>query len=667
MPQARTAPGRLSPEIQPDVVMMLCTAGHVDHGKTQLVQLLTGCRTDKLKEEQERGMTIDLGFAPCWIGGELCVGIVDVPGHERFVRNMVAGVSGIDMTILVIAADDGVMPQTVEHLEIMELLGVRRGVVALTKIDLVEPALRERRVEEIRGFLEGTFLAGAPICPVSSETFEGYPQFYDALVAAIRGVARRRRGGVFRMPIERVFTRPGFGAVLTGIPVAGSVAVGDALELVPGGQVGRARGVQCFLRTTREGGAGQCLALNVPELARAEPSRGQVLCRPGYLTAARQLYARVRAVPGLDPPLRNGEQVKLHAGTSETIGKIYLLESETPLGAGGSALASLVLEAPVAIAVHDAFLLRRPSPARAVAGGRVLAVLAEPWRAPRHEALSRLRATEAFFAGHDPDDADWDRLKVQHWLLREAPLGGAAEAIARATLLTPEAIPPILDGLAAEGWLLMLEGGHAIEAGGYRRCLAEAESRLRQAASGGQGALSLSNAALRQGLDWPAPVWARVTRDLEQAGLIRPQGAKLVLAQAAEQLSPDDRRLLERILKIYDETGFQSPRPDELPALLGSPPARVDRLLEHLLLEGQLVRLAKNVILGYTYLKQAQDRVVAIVEQRGTLDSADFKLEIRSTRKYALAILDWLDERKVTVRLGNDRKLAQNYRERLLR
>jgi selenocysteine-specific elongation factor len=209
--QSFAPPGLLRPEAHPDVVMMICTAGHVDHGKTKLVRLLTGCETDRLKEEQERGMTIELGFAPCFLGGNICIGIVDVPGHERFIKTMVAGVSGIDMTILVIAADDGIMPQTVEHLQIMELLGVRGGIVALTKIDMVPHEMAQQRIGEIEEFLKGSFLEGARICPVSSETFEGYGEFYDALVSYAGQIKREHRGGVFRMPVERAFSRQGRG------------------------------------------------------------------------------------------------------------------------------------------------------------------------------------------------------------------------------------------------------------------------------------------------------------------------------------------------------------------------------------------------------------------------------------------------------------------------
>ena len=269
-------PGELKAGTRPNVMMMVCTAGHVDHGKTQLVRLLTGCETDRLKTEKERGLTIELGFAPCVLEGDLCVGIVDVPGHEKFVKNMVAGVSGIDMTILVVAADDGIMPQTIEHFQIMELLGVSHGIVALTKIDLVSEERINEVSEEIRDFLEGTFMEDAPICPVSSQTYDGFPEFYDVLVGQAKSLSRRRKFGIFRMPVSHVFKQKGFGVVIMGIPVDGTIQVGAEVEVVPGNQKGKIVGIQQFMNETTDGEFGQCLALNIPTLVKKPPVRGQV-------------------------------------------------------------------------------------------------------------------------------------------------------------------------------------------------------------------------------------------------------------------------------------------------------------------------------------------------------------------------------------------------------
>lgn len=654
-------PGRLSSSVNPDVLMMICTAGHVDHGKTALVRLLTGCMTDRLKEEIERGLTIELGFAPCWLGGNLCVGIVDVPGHEKFIKNMVAGVSGIDFTVLVIAADDGVMPQTIEHLEIMRLLGVRRGMVALTKTDLVSADILAVRIEEIRGFLAGSFLDGAPICPVSSETGEGYDQFYKTLVERIGMIAARRRRGIFRMPIERVFSREGFGVVLSGIPIDGTISVGDEVEVVPGGRCGRIRRMECFGCDAERGGCGQCLAINIPGLAKEPPKRGQVLAAPGWLTAVDQVHARLETISRLERPLENAEAVKLHLGTSEINGKIFLL-SEKELGGGACGLATIVLDQPAAAAPGDRFILRRPSPAMTVAGGTVLAAEAGTHRDARHVVLNRMNALTATLNGAEPEDDDWPVRRIEFALEHERPSGALIRELAACALRPVEFAAEALAKLASGGRVIALSDQYYIHVERYAECRDEAARRVRQAGD----ALSLNIAKLREGLDWPPQLWARVEADLAAAGLIRTQGARVVLSETASRFSERERGLLAKLEAIYGETGFKSPRPDEIPQMLGIAPAQAERLIEYLVNERKLIALSKQVVLTYGHVKAAQERVVAAIEEKGPLNSADFKYVIDSSRKYALAILDWLDERRVTVRIGNDRKLAADYREHLL-
>ena len=655
-------PGLLRASVNPDVIMMICTAGHVDHGKTSLVKLLTGCNTDRLKEEQERGLTIELGFAPCFLGGNLCVGIVDVPGHEKFVRNMVAGVSGIEMTILVIAADDGIMPQTIEHFQIMELLGVRRGMIALTKIDLVSEERVAEVSEEIRGFIKGTFLEGAPICPMSSETLDGYFEFYNTLVERIKTLARQRRRGIFRMPIERVFAREGFGAVLSGIPVDGTIRMGEQVEVVPGGQTGRVRGIQRFLREAPEGGYGQCLALNISDLSKRPPERGQVLCQPGYLKAAAIYHLKIKAVGGLDRPLQNAEQIKFHTGTSEEAGKIYLLEDKT-LGEGKSALATVVLGRAVAAAAHDRFIVRRPSPALTVAGGEILAIEEGEHRPPRKEILGKLAAYANLLEGLDPASPEGMLKRIEFYLLAERRAGAAAAEISRGTLLPVEAVKEALTRLTEGGRTLALTADFHVHAEAYQAFLAEARERIKQAEG---EALSVDLATLRQDRGWTGPLWGRIQEDLERERLVSQQGSRLVLRGAADKLGQQERELLDKILAIYEETGFNSPRPDELPEKLRVPQARIDRLLEHLRNEGELIQIAKSVLLCHKCFRQAQAMVVSEIKEKGVLNSGDFKYRIKSSRKYALAILDTLDARRVTIRSQNDRKLAPDYEKNLL-
>jgi len=658
-------PGQLRADVNPDVIMMICTAGHVDHGKTQLVKLLTGCNTDVLKTEQERGLTIELGFAPCFLGNNLAVGIVDVPGHEKFVKNMVAGVSGIAMTVLVIAADDGVMPQTVEHLQIMQLMGVRHGMVALTKTDLVPEETVNQRVEEIRAFLEGTFLEGADICPVSSETFDGYSEFYDVLVGRIRGIVKQRQVGVFRMPIERVFSQRGFGSIVTGIPVGGTVRLGDQVELVPGGITGKVRGIQCFLRDASEGSYGQCLALNIPDFSKQPPVRGQTVGQPGYMRPARIFHVRVNTIQKLEPPLRNADEIKFHTGTAEEHGKIYLLEEKT-LEGGGGGLATVVVANAVSAAVNDRFIVRRPSPAATVGGGDILAVSYTEHRPKRKVILEKLHAYEKFFAGVDMAGDAGTAKKVEYFLRFEHPTGATVQDLSRETLLPVDIVTGHLSRMVDDETVIAFGPEQYIHTESYSARLDEIEARVRTAAVEGKQ-LSMAVSDLRRGCDWPVRLWARIEHDLERGNVVTLRGDTFILKSSVDTLPESDRAIIARLTGIYEDTGFRSPRPDELPDMVDAPQNDIARLLDYMCNEGQLVRLAKHVVLSRSNIEKAQNMVVAEIQENGWLDSAEFKLRIDSTRKYALAILDYLDARKVTIRTENIRKLAPNFERNLLR
>jgi selenocysteine-specific elongation factor len=652
-------PGFLRPTASPDLIMMICTAGHVDHGKTRLVKLLTGCNTDRLKEEQERGLTIELGFAPCLLSNGACVGIVDVPGHEKFVRNMVAGVSGIDMAVLVVAADDGIMPQTIEHFRIMELVGVRHGMVALTKIDLVSPERVEEVVAQIDEFLEGTFMAGSRVCPVSSETLEGFSRFYEILVSEVQGLTRRRSDGVFRMPILNSFTREGFGSVITGIPVDGTIQIGDQVELLPGNQKGKVRGLQRFLRDAAEGGFGQCLALNISDLGKADPQRGQVLCTPGSLESWTSFHLDIEVVPGVGEPLRNAELVAFHTGTSERKGKLFLLEQDR-MGEGERGLASVLLPAPVAAAVHDKFIIRRASPATTVAGGEIIGLSSSTHRPRRKQIVSKLRGYLDFFGAVKPADPERREKEVEFFLLSECPGGASIAEVARRTLFTGTIVNECLAHLVEGGKILALTADRYIHRDQYRARLDEAIARVKEA-SADANCLSLTVADLRRGLDWSPALWSQVQGGLEEEGLITRRGDKLVLESAVSGMNPEETVLMKRILAIYDESGLSSPRPGDLSDLLRAPQAEIDRLLDLLCARGAMFRLNKNVALSHRWLSMAQDKAIAVIQEKGLLDSGDFKTHLGTTRKYALAILDFLDSKSITLRRGNMRSLSTNH------
>jgi selenocysteine-specific elongation factor len=657
-----TPPGLLTPETPAEVVMMACTAGHVDHGKTSLVKLLTGCMTDRLKEEIERGMSIELGFAPCFLGGGLCLGIVDVPGHERFVRNMVAGVSGIDMCIMVIAADDGIMPQTVEHFEIMDLLGVHEGVIALTKTDRVPAGQVGQRVTEVREFFSGTFLAGAPICPVSSETLEGYDRFYETLAAKAAALRRKARSGVFRMPVERVFSQTGFGMVVSGIPVAGRVSVGDRVEAVPGGASGRVRGIQCFMRDAVEGGAGQCLALNIPDLDPA-PARGQVLCAPDYLKPARFLHVRLRAVSRMDRPLKNAEEIKIHTGTLEANGKVYLIENPT-LGARQAGWATVAVEEPVAAAAGDRLILRRPSPPMTVAGGMIVSLTHGPNRPRKADLLAHLNRLGAAVENTPPDTDEWRMGLMECGLdTRESPVA-SREELMRENLLTTETAAALLETLEKNGKILSLEGGNFISTARYRSIHGAIHERVVEATQSGI-VFCLTMADIPAARDIPAPLWRRIAADLAGEGLAEAHGNRLDLTGAAQHLPAADRELMTRTAELYERTGFASPRPDEVAGMLGADPVQVERVFDLLFRKRDLVKVAPAVVLSARHMRLAQNMVVNTIRRKGSLDSADFKQMIGTSRKYAIAILDLMDSRRITIRKDNVRTLSADHEKHL--
>lgn len=645
-------------------MMMVCTAGHVDHGKTQLIRLLTGCETDRLKAEKERGLTIELGFAPCVLEGELCIGIVDVPGHEKFIKNMVAGVSGIDMTILVIAADDGIMPQTIEHFQIMELLGVSHGIVALTKIDLVSKERIQRLTAEIRDFLKGTFMEDAPICPVSSETYDGFPEFYEALVAHARKLSKKRRSGIFRMPVSHVFSRKGFGVVIMGIPVDGTIRIGDEVEVVPGNQRGRISGIQQFLNDTPDGEYGQCLALNIPGFDKKPPVRGQVLSLPGYLEPASSFQVKLKSVSGLQSPIRNAELVKLHTGTSEQLGKIFLLENDV-LREGETGLATVELSNPVVATAQDRFIIRRLSPLTTIAGGEILIVSRLEKRPKKKHIAEQLHDYLAFFQEVDLLSAEGLEKKVEYVLSRKLKSGASVQEISKETLLKENVVEECLARLKEKGKLLSLGASHHIHSDVYGSFLKEVESRLQKVAAE-EDELSLTFSKLRQGFDWPVRLWKRIEEDLEAKGVVEKRANRLILPAAVEKMSEDNRRLMTEIQKIYSGSGFHSPRPEELPGILRESKERIGRMMDFLYSQKKLIRLSRNVVLDYGSFKKAQDMVVNTIKEKGSLDSADFKRYIGSSRKYALGILDFLDSKGITVRSGNIRRLTSDYQKKLL-
>lgn len=636
-------------EIQPIVIG---TAGHIDHGKSTLVQALTGTDPDRWAEEKERGMTIDLGFARFELPDGRTVGIVDVPGHERFVRNMVAGATGIDLVMLVVAADDGVMPQTREHLAIMELVGVGRGLVALTKVDLVDEELVELAEEDIRETLEGTFLAEAPILRVAAVAGIGIEELRQALAQLAAEAEPRTTEGVFRLPIQRVFSVRGFGTVLTGIPVSGRVAVGDILEVLPSGQKGKVRGIQAYHDKVEVACAGHSTALNLTDIDHARVSRGDVVASPGFFRALTMVGGQMHTLRDLDRPVVNRMKVRVHTGTADSLGELVLLDA-TELGPEQQGLVQFRMEEPLVCAPGDRFVVRLASPVVTLGGGVIL-----------EESRYRLKRFKTF---------------VIDELERQAASLGSPSALLEALLARhPERWVPIEElaiGLKRER--------------GETRTLLEGLATEGKASSPGPGERWIHRDALDLSLEQTRDAIAKYfeenptrrkvdVRDLRAVTQLAPgflgvlleqmQGAGELTVEAGGMIAPADRsveldpetaRLREGALEKLGAAGFQPPSQGELAADLGVSGKVLQRVLQLLVDEGEVVHLGADLFIAGGPHAKAKQAVLENCQRNGELVIPELRDVLGTTRKYLIPLLEHFDSVGMTARRGGTRVLKK--------
>jgi len=630
---------------------LIGTAGHIDHGKTALVKMLTGCETDTLKEEKERGLTIDLGFAPCELRGDLLACIVDVPGHEKFIRNMVAGASGIDAVLLVVAADDSVMPQTIEHLHIVELLGINRGLVAVTKIDMVDEELRDLVVEEVAEFLEGTFLEGAPVLPVSSVTGEGFEEFWLALTDVVDSIVDRPAHGVFRMPVERAFSPAGFGTVMTGMPFAGRASVGDGLELVPPMEKGRLRGLQVYGRDSDTGWAGQCLAMNVTGVDHNKVERGNILATPGYLKPTKMAELTLTLLQTADRPLKHQAPVRLHIGTAEIMGRMFLLDRDR-LGPGEAVVAQFRSDDEFVVGAGDRFVIRQYSPVVTIGGGRILRARNRKAKRFRDHLIAELTSLA---------DALDDPAAHVAWILAQAgerPI--REEDIRRQALLTPDQLEEILAGLAGKGAALSVGTGGAWVSG---TALGAAGDKLKAVLASFHAANPLRTGmepvALRDAVATDADLAAAMIDRLVAGGsLVREEG--LVRLKSHDVAASDEQEgLAAKVLATLEAAGVSPPKTGPLAELTGIPRADLAAILGLLVDRGAAVKLEDGIHADAGAAKRSKDLLVTWLKEKGQIGVVDFRDLIGTTRKYVYVWLDHFDRTGVTYRAENLRYLAE--------
>jgi selenocysteine-specific elongation factor len=604
------------------------TAGHIDHGKSTLITALTGIDPDRLAEEKRRGMTIDLGFAHMRLPSGREIGIVDVPGHARFMRNMLAGTHGLDAVLLVVAADEGVMPQTREHLEIVDLLDVSRGIVVLSKIDLVDEAWLELVASEVRETLEKTALAGATVLRVSAFTGQGLDDLRAALDSLLDGAEPRVDRGRPRLPIDRVFTMSGFGTVVTGTLVDGTLSVGDEMEVVPRGRLVRVRGLQRHNRSVETASPGSRVAANVTGVEKSELARGDVLSPPNALQSTRRVDAQVRVLASAPRALRHGADLLLHTGTTEVGCRVIVLAGDA-IEPGGEGWVQLYLERAIAAGNQDRFVLRVPSPAVTLAGGRFVDV------APRKHSRQDSAVGESLDRRAAGD--------VMQEELRKYARGITVAALLKATM-AQEADLDALHARRIGEWLFADETWNAIA----ERAMMEVEAyHAAHPLRPGMG-----REELRSRLRFPPSSFPAVLASLVGEGRLEERNGAIAAPKHRVAAEPSDGPVA-RLLAVLGESPFAPPSLPEAMQRTGAGPEVVRALAQR----GDLVRVSDDI----AFTRDAYSKAVAIVKDviatSGSVTVAQLRDRMGASRRPVLALLEHLDAEKLTRRVGDQRVL----------
>jgi len=635
--------------------VILGTAGHIDHGKTSLIRALTGIDTDRLKEEKLRGITIELGFAHMDLPDGERLGIVDVPGHERFVKHMVAGATGIDLVALVIAADEGVMPQTREHLEICELLQVKKGLVVLTKTDLVDdPDWLEMVQEDVTDFLKGTFLEGSPIMRVSAATGEGIEELKLKLTKLVLEVEQRSADGPFRMPVDRVFSMRGFGTVVTGTSAAGTLRIGDAVIVYPRLYKTKVRGLQVHSEDVQEIHAGQRTAVNLQAVERAVIQRGDVVATPGALVPTYFVDVRLELLSSSPRPLKNRAKIRFHTGTAEHLAIAVLLDREE-LAPGAQAFAQVRLDQPVTALRGDRFVMRSYSPVMTIGGGTILHPL--PRKHKGHGKRDAAVALDTLLHGDENEiilwhvlDAAWFGLAVDELQVRtNIPRGPLEKALQRFASQRKVVVfdrenqrfihsnvlediqQAVLETLAAYHQIYPLKTGMSKE---------ELAAQLPHPID-----VKLYNYVLRQLVDRD-----RIVTEMEW---VRLKSHKI-------DLSGDEEGIRRQIELAFRESGLQPPFFKDVATALPGTPRQHQDVLEWMVSQGILTKVKEDIYFHTAAIQDLRQRLTAFLRENGEISTPQFKDMTQASRKYTIPLLEYFDTQRVTIRIGDTRRLRES-------
>lgn len=631
--------------------IIIGTAGHIDHGKTALIKAITGRNTDRLREEQKRGISIELGFTYFDLPDGRRAGIIDVPGHEKFIKNMLAGVGGMDIVLLVVAADEGIMPQTAEHLNILDLIGIRKGIVVLTKTDMVEKEWLEMVADEVKERLRGTFLEEAPVIPVSSVTGAGIDTLINAIGEMTTGIENKNTQTIYRLNIDRAFSITGFGTIVTGTLISGKIEEGQKVCIYPAGIEGRIRNLQVHDRDVQTAYAGQRLAVNIAGVKREQIKRGDVLAPPNVLQPTMMLDCRLRLVKDTDRIMNNRDRARLHIGTKEILCRAVLLDREE-LGPGEDCFVQLRLEEEAVALRGDRFVIRSYSPMETIGGGMV--VEPKPPKRKRYNkgVLEELNLKETGSPLQVLEKVIGLNSSVFPDINQTMKLSGKSE----------EEIKPMIEELVRNGTVKEFRGGSErvyVHKEYYMKLLSQAASileqyHLRYPLKSGMPVEEFRNRLFgrRKGSFIDG-----IIRSMEDEGSIRIKPQSVSLPDFSIVLTPRHREIRDYLLKLLERGGYSPPGPGEI---INDAPYREDEINEVLdMLTGtrEVKKIGNDDVFLIEYYDRAVETAVAHIKKEGSISLGTFRDLLNTSRKYSMALLEEMDRDRITKRVGDERIL----------
>jgi selenocysteine-specific elongation factor len=630
--------------------IILGTAGHIDHGKTSLIKALTGINTDRLKEEQLRGITIELGFASMDLPSGQHIGIVDVPGHEKFVKTMVAGATGIDMVVMVIASDEGIMPQTREHKEICSLLNIQHGLIVLTKRDMVDEEWLELVTEDVRSFTTGSFLEDCPILPVSSTTGQGIPELIQALEILSASIPERSSTNLFRLPVDRVFTMKGFGTVITGTLISGMIRVGEQIMIYPSGVISKVRGIQVHNASVEQAVSGMRTAINFQGLEKASINRGDVLSSPNALTSSFMVDVGLHYLKSNKKPIKNRTRIRFHTGTSEVLGNLILLDSEE-LASGSSIAAQLRLDAPVAVVKDDRFVIRSYSPVRTIGGGSILNPIPQKHKRFKPEVFSGIQKL-----------GDLSPEEVITYHAEEAGYQGISFSDLRImTNISDKKLDGAIQRLLSDKVFLMIDREQRVFI--HRTCFEQLFSEADVLLNVFHKINPLKPGMPKEELKSRLPpqispkLFTLMIQNMIKSSLMVQEENMVRLSTHSVLLGQDQTDVRKKILDAYQQNGLTPPYFKEFCKTQNLDEIKSKEVLHVLVDEGLIVRIKDDLYFHQEAILMIKKKLVEFLNAHGEITTPQFKDMTGASRKFVIPIIEYFDARNVTIRVGDIRKL----------